>query len=65
MKPFTPKMLEEPEYKPKTPISTSIEDDKLIEFDEMRGKFGLNRAQLLKQMVEYCLENYHYERDLE
>ena len=56
---FTPKMMEEQKWKPKTPISTSLEDDRLIEFDKLKSEFGLNRSQLLRQMVEHCLEDWN------
>lgn len=59
MSKFTPMRLQaapEPERNPtKLTATVNLKGSAAEEFEEMAQKFGLNRAQLLTQMVYHCL----------
>ena len=53
-KPFT---VIQPPYQPKEPIATSIPQPQHQKFKNLAKIYKLNVAQLLRQMVDYCMEN--------
>lgn len=45
----------EPEWKSRLTVSATLKGDVCQEFEKMAEEYGLNRSQLIVQMVHHCL----------